>query len=64
MEHVTQQQADELARHVLAGCRPTMAVVIGDRTPRQYDRADQMAEGIVRAVGRALVKVGLLPEEQ
>jgi hypothetical protein len=63
VEHLTQQEADKLAQHVLAGCRPTMAVVIGDRTPRQYDRADQMAEGIVRAVGRALVKMDLLPEE-
>jgi hypothetical protein len=49
---------------VVARCRGTMAEVIGDRTPRQYDRADKMAEGIASAVRIALAEIGLYDPEE
>jgi hypothetical protein len=41
-----------------------MRVVIGDRTPAQYDRADQMARYIASAVWRALHKLNYTKEQK
>jgi len=54
---------ENLVAHVLAGARGGMRVVIGDSTPKQYDRADQMAGYIAIAVRRALAKLGYIKEE-
>src|SRR3954447_25745347 len=40
----------EFVGYVVDGARGGMRVVIGDSTPQQYDRADQMAEYIGNAV--------------
>lgn len=53
-----------IAQTVVARCRPTMAKVIGDRTTKQYDRADEMAVGIERAVKYALNEFGLSDEQE
>jgi hypothetical protein len=53
---------ENLVQHVLAGTRGGMRVVIGDRTPKQYDRADQMAGYIASGVRRALTKLGYIKE--
>lgn len=52
---------DELAKRVVELCRPTMRKVIGDSTPAQYDRADEMARAIESAVRRAAEEVRQLP---
>jgi hypothetical protein len=50
---------DAIARTVVAKSRGTMRQVIGDVTPRQYDKADQMAGGIITAVREALAEFGV-----
>jgi hypothetical protein len=60
---LTSEQVDEIAQHVLARARSGMRVAIGDSTPKQYDRADQMAGYIISAVKYALVKLGYAKEE-
>jgi len=56
---------DAICQTVVARCKPTMRVVIGDRTPKQYDRADEMAIAIDNAVRFALVEIGIYePEEK
>ena len=55
---------ENLVQHVLAGARGGMRVVIGDRTPAQYDRADQMASYIASAVRRALHKLNYTKEQK
>lgn len=64
MTQLTVEQENELVGHVVALSRSTIRVVVGDSTPRQYDRADAMADGIARAVRGALVRTGLRPEEE
>jgi hypothetical protein len=54
---------ENLVQHVIAGARSGMRVVIGDRTPAQYDRADQMAGYIASAVRRAMTKLGYIRGE-
>jgi len=48
-----------IATTVVARTRGAMRTVIGDRTPRQYDRADEMASAVSRAVWIALGEIGL-----
>jgi hypothetical protein len=60
---LSETEIRNLIAHVIAGARGGMRVVIGDRTPAQYDRADQMAEYIGLAVRRALTKLGYVKEE-
>lgn len=55
---LTKEQVDAIAKQVVADCNGGMRVVIGDRTPRQYDKADTMAGYINNAVKRALYKTG------
>lgn len=52
----------ELISHILANVRGGMRVVIGDKTPQQYDRADAMAGYITVAVRRALTKLDYIKE--
>jgi len=56
---LSEEDVDAIAATVIARVNGTMRVVIGDRTPKQYDRADRMAEGIDRAVRLALAEVGI-----
>jgi len=41
-----------------------MKIVIGDKSPRQYDRADTMAAAIDRAVRYAIAECGVYEEEE
>jgi hypothetical protein len=62
---LSKKDVDAIALTVVARCKPTMRQVIGDVTPKQYDRADAMAVGIKNAVLIALGEIGLYdPEEQ
>jgi hypothetical protein len=61
---LSQQAVNDLIAHVVAGANGGMRVVIGDRTPAQYDRADQMAGYIATAVQRALTKLGYIKEDE
>lgn len=58
------EDVDAIALTTVARCRSTMRVVIGDNTPRQYDRADTMASAIDRAVRYALAECGVYEEEE
>ena len=59
------EDVEAIALTVVAHSRPGMRVAIGDSTPKQYDRADHMAEAIKRAVYTALAEIGLYdPEEE
>src|SRR3954467_6290971 len=59
---MSEDDVRNLVSHVIAGARGGMRVVIGDSTPRQYDRADEMASYIAAAVQRALTKLGYVKE--
>jgi hypothetical protein len=59
---MSETEIRNLIAHVLAGTRGGMRVVIGDSTPKQYDRADQMAGYIAEGVRRALTKLGYIKE--
>jgi hypothetical protein len=61
--HLPEIAVLELISHVLANVRGGMRVVIGDKTPQQYDRADAMAGYITVAVRRALTKLDYIKEE-
>jgi hypothetical protein len=61
---LNKEQADALAVQVLQQVRPAMRVAIGDRTPRQFDRADTFAVRLVQGVKEALVKQGLADEKE
>jgi hypothetical protein len=61
---LSEDDAEAIALTVVARSRATMRVTIGDRTPRQYDRADQMAGGIKRAVYLALAEIGVYEPEE
>ncbi len=61
---LSEEAIKEFENHVVAGAQGGMRVVIGDRTPRQYDRADQMAGYIATATRRALTKLGYIKEEK
>ena len=63
MGSMNEMAVENLVQHVLAGTRGGMRVVIGDRTPKQYDKADQMAGYIATGVRRALTKLGYIKEE-
>lgn len=60
---LTPEQVAELSRLIVAHSRPGMRLAIGDRTPKQYDRADQMARSIDRAVRTALAEMDLADDE-
>jgi hypothetical protein len=55
--------AEAIARTTVAKARGGMRVVIGDRTPRHYDKADQMAGYIKSAVLSSLAEMGLYDPE-
>ena len=59
---LSEEVVKALCRQVVAEAQSGMRVVIGDRTPRQYDRADQMATYISLAVERALTKLGYVKD--
>ena len=62
---LSKEDVDAIAKSVIAHSRPGMRVAIGDRTPKQYDRADHMAGSIDRAVRITLAEIGLYePEEE
>jgi hypothetical protein len=61
--HLPEIAVLELIAQVLANVRGGMRVVIGDRTPQQYDRADAMAGYITVAVRRALTKLDYIKEK-
>jgi len=56
---LTKEQIEEIVQGTLNHARPGMRIVIGDASPRQYDKADQMANYIALAVRRALADAGL-----
>lgn len=56
-------EAEGLANQVVSDCNGGMRVVIGDRTPAQYDKADRMAGYIKAGVLRALHRLGYTPED-
>jgi hypothetical protein len=58
-----EDDVEAIAKTVVAHSRPGMRVAIGDRTPKQYDRADQMADSIKRAVITTLAEIGLYDPE-
>src|SRR4051812_22443662 len=59
---LSEQDIKGFINHVVVGAGGGMRVVIGDRTTKQYDRADQMAGYIAAAVRRALTKLGYIKE--
>lgn len=56
---LTDEQVESICQGTLDHLRPGMRTVIGDNSPRQYDKADQMAGYVVLAVKRALADAGL-----
>jgi hypothetical protein len=58
----TEEDIEAIATTVVARSRGAMRDAIGDRTTRQYDRADIMAAGIKNAVISALNEIGLYDE--
>jgi hypothetical protein len=60
---LSKEEVEQIAKQVVAESRSGMRVVIGDSTPRQYDRADQMAGYILNAVKRSLHKLGYSDED-
>ena len=63
MKRLKKADVDAIAQTVVAQCKPTMRVVIGDSTPKQHDRADIMARSIDRAVKIALIEIGLYEDK-
>lgn len=61
---LTKEDVDAIATTTVARCRPTMKIIIGDKSPRQYDRADTMAAAIDRAVRYAIAECGVYEEEE
>jgi hypothetical protein len=57
---LTSKQVEELVQRTLdGGARAAMRRTIGDHTSGQFDRADEMAEGIRRGIRNALLEMNL-----
>jgi len=56
---LTKEQVDELIERTLHIARGSMRRWIGDRTTRQYDAADGVAEGVARGIRHATLEMGL-----
>jgi hypothetical protein len=61
---ITSTETKQLIDRSLSRFRNTMRVVIGDSTPKQYDKADKLAEGFERVIGQSAIELSLIDDRQ